>query len=383
MFRKLGFLLVRVAFAYLLIQMLINAFRAGGWDFPVYHRTARHLLHGEPIYDLARDQNDSFKYPPWIAPFFLPLSPFPLAVAAPLWQLLQCASAWSIFQWCRKHTRHTLTVPLSAVFFYGIFHVNILAGQIQLPLLAIALHGYARIQRHPTSGFFALFFSLSTKVFNLLSLIGLPRGSLRPGAILKIGIFAFLLSLPALSGFQGGSPLLALRAYVEVATSKTGNLRGAHQGFPAFFEWVTQSLHIPMREWQAFGASVITAFWIFRTLRRRIAVQSQVFAMALAFGAAIHPLAFSYSFTWTYPLGAFAVEHAFLSAPKSLRLRGMAALGLFFLLILPSAFIADQGYSMPTFGPRAIGVFLLAWVLASERDDQPLREKNSESIFLR
>ena len=369
MSQKVASLLIRLAFGYLLIQMIVNAFRAGGWDFPVYHRTALHLLQGDPIYDLARDQEASFKYPPWIAPFFLPLSWFSLKVAAPIWQLFQVACAGMIFLWTRRHSRHPLTVPLSAVLYYGIFHVNILSGQVQLPLLALALLGYSRIQHSPFTGFSLLFFSLSTKIFNLFSLIGLPRGTLRIPSILGTMTLAGILGIPALMGFAEGGVFSALKAYVEVATSKTGNLRGAHQGLPGFFEWLSEIAHFPIPGWVAFGSSLMIAFFLFLRLKRKIRAQSQIFAVALALGAAIHPLAFSYSFTWTYPLGAFAVEHAFLSGTKSLGLRILATLGLFFLLVMQSGLISDRGILMPNFGTRAIGTLLLAWVLGSERDD--------------
>jgi hypothetical protein len=361
--RRIGTLLIRLAFAYLLLQMLINAFRAGGWDFPVYYRTGLHLLNAEPVYDLVRDGNSTFKYPPWIAPFFLPLTLFSQRIASVVWQLLQFASACSIFLWCRKNTRHSLTVPLSAVLFYGIFHVNILAGQIQLPLLGISLTAFDHIQRRPNLGFTSLFLALSTKIFNLFSLAGLPKGSVRGSSVAVAGVLATLLGLPALSGFPGWNPVSALHAYVEVATSKTVNLRGAHQGLPAFFQEAGRLLAVNVPEWDAFTAALLVAIGVLVWVKKRTADPARVFAASLALGAAIHPLAFSYSFLWAFPAAAFAIERAFFVGeedPERVARRALTLIGLLLLLVIPSGMVTDWGGWVPDFGVRGVGAMCLS-----------------------
>jgi hypothetical protein len=378
MSRKIFIALVLAAFSILAVLMTVNSFLARDWDFQVYYRTIHHLLHSEPVYSFARDGGSSYKYPPWITPLFLPFSILPEPVANVVWRLLQVLSALFVVRWVSLRLKNPWNALLAAVVFYGIFMINILTGQIQWLLLAITLFSSDLLRRHPLPGFFGVFFGLSAKVFNLFALLGLPKGSIRPRAVIWTLILAGLLGLPVLAGYAHFNPLEALRAYAEAAGSKTGNLGGAKQGFPYFWMFLFRlDENSPLSYWSALGLSFASLAAYFLWIRKRIGDESRSFALSLALGAAVHPLAFSYSFSWVYPLAAFAIEGAFFSGPVAHQRRWLAGIGLIFSNLITSGMIADH-WPLPPFGPRSIGVILLGLSLV-DSFDTPVKRTGSAS----
>jgi hypothetical protein len=341
--------------------MVVNSFLAKDWDFKVFYRTAENLLKAEPVYSLMRDQGNSFKYPPWIAPFFVPLLPFGERAANVVWRVFLVVCTGYSALWCARAARDRMSAVITVVLFYGIFHLNLLSGQIQLPLLALSLFAWNRLERSPDTGIMALFFAFSAKVFNVFSFLGVP-GRFFTGRVLALtALFCLVLSFPVLAGYDG-RPFEAFRAFLETGTSRTGNLSGGHDGFASFFLFLTGSAG-GFAEWLAFGASVWGVGGYFFWLKRRVAGARELFSIALAFGAAIHPLAFSYSYAWAFPLNVVAVDRFRSGSRGGIRDWVLFASGLALLHVYGSGFASKMAGDLPVFGARAIGCFVLAWLL--------------------
>ncbi|NDG85145.1 MAG: DUF2029 domain-containing protein [Proteobacteria bacterium] len=361
MFRRVFNLLFGVACGAVFVLMIVNSFLAKDWDFTVFYRAAENLFKSEPVYALIRDQGSSFKYPPWIAPFFVPLLLFGERAANGVWRgfLVLCA-AYSVL-WCARAVRDRMSAMVTVVLFYGIFHLNILSGQVQLPLLALSLAAWNRLEHSPDSGITALFLAFSAKVFNVFSFFGVPRRFFTARALGLAAFLCFALSLPVLAGFQW-NPLAAFHAFLETSTSRTANLSGGRDGFASFFLLLTGA-NGASAEWAAFAGSLLcVGAYLFR-LKRRIRDSREFFAVALAFGAAVHPLAFSYSFVWAFPLNVFAVDRFRSGVRGGIADGALLACGIFLLHVYGSGFTANLGFDLPVFGARAIGCFLFAWLL--------------------
>jgi len=366
MFRKLFRALWITAFIVLFTLMTINSFKAKEWDFTVFYRTAEHLWNGEPVYSFARDLGNSYKYPPWITPLFLPMVALSENTASILWRLIQTASALYVVYWCAARTRYKMAAITAAVVFYGIFMMNILAGQIQLFLLALSLGSYSVISKKPTLGFFGLWTGFSAKIFNLFSLFGLPEGSIRRKSVIKTAIICVLLSLPVLHGFKY-DVIAALRAFVETTNSRTGNVLGATNGFPQFWIFLFDlNVFNAIEAWLAFGLSLISVSYLFYFLIQKIENPIHVYAIALAMGAVIHPLAFGYTFAWTYPLAVFAIEKIYFDetpAPHGGIKKTLGIIAFLLLNFYNSGFVASMDWHTPMIAPRAIGAMILSVLL--------------------
>lgn len=369
MFRRCFNLIMGVACATVFLLMTVNSFLAKDWDFPVFYRAAANLLNLEPVYALMRDQGSSFKYPPWIAPFFVPLLPFGESAANAVWRVFLVVCAGYSALWCARAARDRMSSVITVVLFYGIFHFNVLSGQIQLPLLALSLLAWNRLDRDPGLSVLALTLAFSAKVFNVFSFLGIPRRVFSWRRFAFTAGVCFALSLPVLAGF-GWNPFEALRAFLETASSRTVNLSGGRDGFASFFVFIAGA-GSPRAEWLAFAGSLFCVGAYLLWLKRRIGDPRRFYAVALAFGAAIHPLAFSYSYVWAFPLNVMAVDRFRTRARGGVADAALLACGIFLLHVYGSGFTANLGFDLPVFGARAIGCFLFAWLLKDREAGSP------------
>ena len=362
-------LIFGVAFVALFVLLTVNSFLSKNWDFQVFYRSAQHLIHLEPVYSFARDQEMSFKYPPWIAPLFLPLSLFSETVANGIWRLILVFCAAYSVRWSFRFTRSKMSALITAVLFYGVFLINILSGQIQCILLAASLYAFDGMVKSPKKNFSILFFALSAKVFNLFSLLGLPRVHHSRRVWWFTGAVCFFLSIPVLLGF-GGNPIKAFFAFVETAGSQTGNLMGGRGGLPSLFMFLTRSAWgNGFAEWISFIVSFFLGGLYLRWIKKRVRNERVFFSIALALGAAIHPLAFSYSFAWAFPMTVFVVDRFRVGERSSLWDWVIFVSGLFLLLIYGSGIVTNLGLNLPVFGDRAIGCVLLVFLLIEKEGD--------------
>ncbi len=60
---------------------LIRSAHSQGIDFEVFWKAARYLIEGKSLYSVERDGGMVFKYPPWVATFFIPFGFLSLSLA--------------------------------------------------------------------------------------------------------------------------------------------------------------------------------------------------------------------------------------------------------------------------------------------------------------
>ncbi len=354
------------AFVVIFVLMVANSFLAKDGDFRVFYRTGRLLLDGEPVYSFARDQAEGFKYPPWIAPFFIPLALIPESMSNVVCRLLQVSSLVYVMRWCALATGSAMAPLIAIVLAYGVLTFNILSGQVQLVLLALSLHGFDRLRNKQGRGLVILISALSVKIFNLFSLIGVPIQFFRFRWVLGTGILFVLLSLPVIFGFDG-DVLEMIRMFKETAGSRTGNLTGARESLSSSFLFLFRlNPENETARWGAFLAALISGAGYLWWLRSRIQNQRVFFAVALAFGAVIHPLAFAYSFAWAIPMTAFVV-HRMRSSASLFHERIVFGAGIYLLFLYGSAPIFRFGMAPSTLGQMAVGCFLLASLLVEKK----------------
>ena len=120
---------------------LVRSTVGQGTDFLVFWKAGRAILEGGLIYD--RSQGGMvFKYPPWIAPVFVPVSLFSFEQAKWIWGAICVAS----LVWVVRILQARFGISRGAWFpvillYWGLWAVHALDGQIILPLLALGLGG--------------------------------------------------------------------------------------------------------------------------------------------------------------------------------------------------------------------------------------------------
>ena len=324
--------LLRVVLVVMLLVLFRTAILSNSGDLEVYIRTARRLWAGDPIYVPHLDGLQSFKYPPWIAPFFAPLALLSSSAAEVFWRLIQWASLLGMLGVLIRSEKNSIDpkservslqcVALTFISFQGVWNYNLTTGQITPLLCLAALWSAAR----PTPARLAAAqVALSTKIFPLVaalpSLIDLARSGKPRRALQALGLAAIAaaaLSVPALRATPEASPHALLTSFFATASQGGQNLAGAQNGLPALLAQVfgTPDAVASARSQiglAAAGLCIAAAAWLWarRRLGGRPLAQT---ALALALSHAINPLAFDYGLAFAFPW--FALQLGQLSNQK-------------------------------------------------------------------
>ncbi len=342
-----------------------------GQDFSVFWKSARNLLEGRSLYDLGRDGAMVFKYPPWVAPLFIPLALLPLSVAKWVWGVMQILMLAYCVRWTRVRVLETTWIWSVLVGFWGIWAVHAMDGQISLLILAGTL--WAKERETWVSRLIALLL-LSTKIFTLFALFGwlIPdwRRSGRQAIWKWTGTAAlgalvfFALSLPA-NRFQpegrGGYSLLS--SWSEAAGSggaqfEDQKVRGRdNQGFPALLLRLTH-VRADEAQWD------LKCFLIFATVALAVLLgvekyfgPDQVFAIGLGLTAIVHPLAWFHLFVFTYPLVVLALDG--VAASRRTWALGVAICGAVAVSVLTRGVLGGAGVTLELLSIKSWGVVVL------------------------
>lgn len=333
--------------------LLRTVILAESGDLVVYIRTAHRLIEGSPIYVPHLDGLQSFKYPPWIAPFLSALALFTDSHAEVFWRLVQWASLIGTLL-VLAHGRDSSeagssekvrweVLALTFLSFQGVWNYNLSTGQITPLLCLAALWAAAR----PTPARLAAAqVALSTKIFPLVaalpSLINQARCGKPRRALQSVGLAALAaaaLSLPALRATPGGSPQALLSSFFATASQGGQNLAGAQNGLPALLARIlgTPDAVASARSQvglAAAGLCIAAAAWLWarRPLEERPLAQT---ALALALSHAINPLAFDYGLAFVFPWFALQLGHFWPEA----RPQGLYRNPSFWLLIVSWAWL--------------------------------------------
>jgi|GEM_PF-2309338 len=306
---------------------LIRSTVGQGTDFRVFWKAGAALLRGSPIYQLAQDGGMVFKYPPWIAPLFIPVSLASFEAAKWIWGVFCVACMAGIFYLLTRKLKVRMTVwaPL-AIFYWGLWVIHALDGQIIVPLLLLGLwqitrealpqaslqSGKTRLTRGLALA--AVPLTYSSKVFTLFPFLFCPerffkRRVVAWGVVLTIALSA----ITAVRGFHGDFGQM-FHDWREAATSGAKYLPEGHTRGPK-----NQSLTSLACRWLSIPANdtrdeVIVALALFALAffffqkRMRGWSDPDRFLVGLALTPAFHPLSWHHLHLWTFPLAACSLQ---------------------------------------------------------------------------
>ena len=345
-----------------------------GHDFVVFWKAASEVLSGAPAYDLYRDGEMVFKYPPWILPAFFPFALIPLYWAKLLWGGLEVVSLISVVVWLVQEADCDLGLSLAVTAgFWGIWAVHALDGQVTLLLMALAVWSMRRKEQSESklSRLLTIIWALTAKVFTGISLLGVSewRRLLKAGAVAII-VFS-ILSIPALVATKTHSPIELYQTWKTAAVSggtlfDGQKVRGPdNQGLPALeLRLAGIKAEDSRADVIAFLLTSVLIVGLFLKPSLSLPYQER-WLMWLGLGAAIHPLAWFHTFVFAFPLCVLTLDRAVRSRkPVAIALAG---LGTTCVAVVTVKTLGNTGLVFELASVKAWGVLLCAGVLLGLR----------------
>ncbi len=356
--------------AVLSIAMFRN-FHTHGRDFETLWKIVQHVLSGDALYSVARDQNMVWKYPPWALPFFIPFGLLSLESAKFLWAIFQILCFLAITRWTIQRCMSPLTFFISTLAFIGLWQVNAMDGQLSMLFVATWLWaGETNIFKKLNLKSFFLFYFSSFKIFTFYPLVSLnwSKGAIVP--ILKILLILAALSIPAWIVSDFVSPLEFVKLYSDTISSSGQYLgesvRGRYQ--PSLTAFFMRLFEVPaiQTHWDVVCALILAVVlglgW--KKFSKKLSPDERWVGW-IALTAVIHPLPFWYSFVFAYPLCALALDRAF--STRSLFARAISILGLFFVAVATEKTLGTFGQTLELLSIKSFGVLLSAFALVKSR----------------
>ncbi len=359
--RALGLLLVAALFLVLIANsFLLQKTDPTSSDFGTFWTAGRHYITGQPLYSVIGEAHP-YKYPPWTTLLTVPFALFPLEIAGVLWRLCIVASLGLILVRTARVVG-TWTAVLAFIPFWGFWNLNLLAGQANLIWMLIAWVGYDLLKRNSSLGLVLMTTVLSGKLFQVFSLIAVPRAHWRGRSMGAVVLVLAASCLPAIWAYDSPMLLNFVQAYREAAAGGGAALGGGGYGLPSFF---TDLFSISRANSGArvlfFVPCAIFAAWVFRGVKRAGQGRdgaTEGFLATLALGAAIHPMAFAYTFVFCYPFAAAAIARSF--GGSRILDRAIAPLGLFMIVACNEKVLGPAGVFLESHQVKAFGVFVMA-----------------------
>lgn len=339
-----------------------------------------------------------FKYPPWILPFFIPFGLMSLGLAKLCWGLVEVLSLVAVVQWVRVRLQCREAIWVGVlIFFWGLWAVHALDGQIALTLLAVALWAWV------PDGFekswirsFILVFTLSTKIFTLFPLLqNRPSKRLLSKVPGVLGVL-LLFSLPALMTEHPGNPISRLSSWTEhsnnpfslfsswrdAATSggtllSTAQIRGRYN--PSLTSFILRLLQIPANQpWVDVTLACILGLvlgLVWKFASQNIS-RSEAWVGWLALAPVIHPLPWWHLFVFSFPLAVVSLDRSWrelspnhtplgecLGRKRALTTTGIALIGIALICISTEKFLGPLGLFLEMACAKSWGVLLCAGAL--------------------
>ncbi len=313
-----------------------NCTVSGGGDFQVYWRVAKRVLEGGPIYHPPTDIPMAFKYPPWILPFFFPLSLMSFETARSVWAMVSVLSMYSAFYWIVKRLRCSpASVAIALVFTWGIWGGQFNHGQINVPVLAGLLWCWdPELPTKSKTRSIGLLLASTTKITSIFSMLYFFKDRKAWLRVLVLGIPVFLLmALPSLINYEPPRIYNLLNTWKEVAQSAVTGFgpefaRGRmNQGLPVLFGRVFgfRSLSDLPEQIGLVIVSIAVFFW-WKRASKPLSPQ-ETWAGWVAWICIVGPLSWYHNFVLALPLLAMALDRTWRSGRRELF--ALTLLGLF------------------------------------------------------
>ncbi len=335
-----------------------------GQDFEVFYRAGFNIIHSERLYSIARDGAMVFKYPPFIAVFFVPLAFFSLAVAKMIWGVTQVVSLFYVVRWLKKNGVSIRSILICTAAFWGIWAVHALDGQVTLVWMAALV----LIWR-----FRPFVIVLSTlKVFTVALL---PALDLRPSRKLfgRTLFILLVLTYPAYLA-QGSESLIDLAKdwYLSATSGDQAfgiekTLGRDNQGLPAMVMRLVLMLGLEMSllgtlsNLIALGLMFFLGYlWHRRSRDFPPTPQGEAFRLMGYFALipVVLPLSWFHGFVLAFPFAALVGGWA-MERDSSKWTKICAVLGLIFITVVTRKTLGPLGAIAENFSIKALGVLLL------------------------
>ncbi|MDR3605826.1 MAG: glycosyltransferase family 87 protein [Oligoflexia bacterium] len=356
---------------------LVRAGIADSMDFNVYWKAAQQWAgHGvSPYLYGAADRGFVFKYPPWILPLFFPFGWMSETASRAAWAGVELLClGYSVWKLIRFGVDRRVAAGVAFAFWW-IWLAHFYAGQFTIVLLAVAL--WAIPVGRPASAFnlSALGVIFTTKVFSLISMIGLLPKLLRPktiatGVLLVAALNFWVMAWFRLHGNDIGIVEL-YRQWMQAAGSggqELGDIVVRGQMNHGFTAGILRALGISAKDtrfdpWIALGLGAIFSviWWRVCQVRRLSLIESWVGWLGI--GLIVHPLAWHHSFVLAYPVCVVALDRAIVS--KNGKIIALAALGICCIgIFIPNVIGPDLVKPLELVSVKSWGVCFSAAALA-------------------
>jgi hypothetical protein len=363
-------LLLGLALSYAFFRFFRAAW-VDSMDFTVYWKAAQNWLHSEvsPYYYDEATRGFVFKYPPWILPLFAPLGFLSFETSRILWAVVEIGCLSYIVTWLRASGAGWGPIVATLGMFWWIWLAHFFAGQFTLVLAAASLWAVPPRDQEPCrkpERLGALAYILTAKVFSLVELFGLWRCFLKPRPWLS---FAAMILCANLLLAASGENLGELYRGWTLAAGSGGQELGAlvvrgqmNHGFTAgILRW----LDVPATNTRAdlvvsgLLAILFVAAWDRASIGLRL---QERWAGWLAAGLITHPLAWHHSFVLAFPLCVLALDVAWKTPDRRLKVLAVLApclIGIFLPEVLGSRLVTP----LELVSSKSWGVCLAAMVL--------------------
>ncbi len=323
-----------------------------------------------------------FKYPPWILPLFLPFAWLSLSASKWIWTTVQIICIFYSMNWLSRCGISRRLVCFVSLIFWWMWLAHVHFGQIMVFLLAFALwaHGTTGKAFGNSSRIAGLTFLFTSKVFSMVSLLGIFKKILKLPVILTGFVFLALSHILLLLTFpfeKLNSRIIQnlYQDWIHAASSGGADLgakivRGQqNHGFVAA---ILRNLNIgaTVVQFDVLVAALLAALFSFLwNFYSKNLSSEEKWAGWLSIGVIAHPLAWHHSFTITYPLCVFSLHRSIQSKNKRwiiLSLLGVSCIALF----IPQVIGVDAVIPLEYIGSKSWGVLLsaIALILASKGD---------------
>ncbi len=309
MLKRLFFFLVLLVGSISLIRSTMGQ----GTDFFVYWKAGRALLEGHSVYDLEKFGGMIFKYPPWLAPFFIPISLLPFEFAKFIWGVLGVFSIFTMMKILKNFAQVKLEILFAlGLLYWGIWAIHALDGQVAIPLMALALFSLTR--KSPALDAMNAI-ALSSKVFTVFPLLLEWKRYWKPRTLLIV-VSTVLLSTAFVIVKTDSTPSRVIGEWREAASSGAkylpeGNTRGKKN--PSLSNYTASLFAVPVQDSKT-EVVIALIFFALAALYLIGFTQNQDyftrFCIALALTPVAHPLPWLHLFSWTFPLMAITANLA-------------------------------------------------------------------------
>lgn len=341
-------------------------------DLEAYWMTGYNLAHGHALYAVGDRPGISIqKYSPWMSLLFLPIGFFEFQTSKWIWAGFQIISYATILRWCFKRAYKVELVALTFFSYWGIFAIASADGYVSPIYLALLLWAFDHLKTKKESiAVILITFLYSARIFQVLSLIGLPKKNITRKNIVRTGIVFIVLTLLLTVYSKSGIPFMIVKEWIDNAnTTPMFATEFRNYGFPA---GVLRILKVePVNFVPSLVLSAlftIPALFYFPKYTKRFS-DLERFMTALGVSLMVSPMTWKSTYLFAFPLSLMALDSAWRAKDK--KLIGIAILSTAMVgFVTSNVFGTTVGSFFEMISCKSFGVLgsiVVIWILRKKQ----------------